>query len=84
MCFRKKEQMRISGDPALRPDSAASSAENRQEPVAELAAEGRSNKEIAAVLFVSVHTIEAHLSHAYAKLGVRSRGQLAARLSQGR
>lgn len=49
--------------------------------VVELAAEGVSNKEIARTLFVSVHTIEVHLSHAYVKLGVRSRGQLARRLS---
>jgi DNA-binding NarL/FixJ family response regulator len=48
--------------------------------VAELAAEGRSNKEIAAALFVTVNTVEGHLSHAYAKLGVRSRAQLAQRL----
>jgi len=47
----------------------------------ELAAEGRSNKEIAQALFISVHTVEVHLSHAYAKLGVRSRAQLARRLS---
>ena len=46
--------------------------------VVELAAGGRSNKEIASELFVSVHTVEAHLSHAYAKLGVRKRSQLAA------
>jgi DNA-binding CsgD family transcriptional regulator len=45
--------------------------------VVELAAEGRANKEIAQALFVSVRTVEAHLTHAYAKLGVRSRGQLA-------
>jgi DNA-binding CsgD family transcriptional regulator len=43
-----------------------------------LALEGRSNKEIAQALFVTVNTVEAHLSHAYAKLGVRSRAQLAA------
>ncbi|HEV2372383.1 MAG TPA: AAA family ATPase [Streptosporangiaceae bacterium] len=49
---------------------------------AELAAEGLSNKEIAGQLYVSVYTVEAHLSHAYAKLGVRSRGQLAARLTR--
>ena len=49
--------------------------------VVELAAEGQSNKEIARALFVAVHTVEVHLSHAYAKLGIRSRGQLAARLS---
>jgi DNA-binding CsgD family transcriptional regulator len=49
--------------------------------VAALAAEGLSNKEIAATLFVTVHTIEVHLSHAYAKLGIRSRSQLARRLA---
>ena len=49
--------------------------------VAELAASGRSNKQIAHELHVTVHTVEAHLSHGYAKLGVHSRGQLAARLS---
>jgi DNA-binding NarL/FixJ family response regulator len=48
--------------------------------VAELAAGGSSNKEIAQALFVSVRTVEAHLTHAYAKLGVRSRTQLARRL----
>ena len=49
--------------------------------VVELAAEGHSNKEIAHALFVTVPTVEGHLSRAYAKLGVHSRGQLAARLA---
>jgi DNA-binding CsgD family transcriptional regulator len=49
--------------------------------VVELAAEGRSNKEIAGILYVSVKTVELHLSHAYATLGIRSRAQLAPRLS---
>jgi DNA-binding NarL/FixJ family response regulator len=52
-----------------------------QRRVVELAAEGLSNKEIARALFVTVHTVEVHLSHAYGKLGVRSRSQLAGRLS---
>ena len=51
-----------------------------EERVARLAAEGRSNKEIARALFVTVHTVEAHLSKAYGKLGIRSRTQLAGRL----
>jgi DNA-binding CsgD family transcriptional regulator len=49
--------------------------------IVELAAAGLSNKEISQALYVTVHTVEVHLSHAYAKLGVRSRGQLAGRLS---
>jgi DNA-binding CsgD family transcriptional regulator len=50
--------------------------------VTELAAAGRSNKEIAAALVVSVYTVERHLRHAYAKLGIRSRSQLAGRIGQ--
>jgi DNA-binding CsgD family transcriptional regulator len=45
-----------------------------------LAAEGRSNREIAAELFVTERTVEANLTRAYRKLGVRSRTQLARRL----
>jgi DNA-binding NarL/FixJ family response regulator len=50
--------------------------------VVELAADGLANKEIAQTLFVSVRTVEVHLKHAYAKLGIRSRTQLARRLSE--
>jgi DNA-binding CsgD family transcriptional regulator len=53
-----------------------------EERVARRAASGLSNKEIAAELFVSVHTVEKHLSHAYAKLGTRSRNELARRLDE--
>lgn len=45
--------------------------------VAELAAAGRSNPEIATALFISRGTVKAHLSRAYAKLGVATRTQLA-------
>jgi DNA-binding CsgD family transcriptional regulator len=39
------------------------------------------SKEVARALFVTVHTVEVHLSHAYAKLGIRSRTQLAGRIA---
>jgi DNA-binding CsgD family transcriptional regulator len=45
--------------------------------VARLAVAGRSNREIADSLFTSVRTVEGHLSHVYAKLGIRSRTELA-------
>jgi DNA-binding NarL/FixJ family response regulator len=48
-----------------------------EERVARLAAAGRTNREIAEALFLSVRTVEGHLSHAYHKLGVRSRTELA-------
>ena len=48
--------------------------------IAELAADGRSNREIAGELFVSERTVEANLTRSYRKLGVRSRTELARRL----
>jgi DNA-binding NarL/FixJ family response regulator len=48
-----------------------------EQRVARLAAAGRTNREIADVLFMSVRTVEGHLSHIYAKLGIRSRIDLA-------
>jgi DNA-binding NarL/FixJ family response regulator len=50
--------------------------------VAALVAAGRSNKEAAGELFVTVRTIETHLTKIYAKLDVRSRTELARRLTR--
>jgi DNA-binding NarL/FixJ family response regulator len=61
------------------PDAGALTPAERR--VAELAADGLSNKEIAQRLVVTVSTVEFHLSRTYAKLGIRSRAQLAARLA---
>jgi DNA-binding CsgD family transcriptional regulator len=48
--------------------------------VAALVAEGRTNREVAAALFLGERTVASHLNHIYAKLGVRSRTELALRL----
>jgi DNA-binding CsgD family transcriptional regulator len=49
--------------------------------VCEMAAQGLSNRAIAQALFVTVRTVEVHLNHAYAKLGIPSRAHLAGALS---
>ena len=52
-----------------------------EQQVASLVAEGRTNREVAGSLSVTERTIEGHLSNIYAKLGVRSRTELARRLT---
>jgi DNA-binding CsgD family transcriptional regulator len=47
--------------------------------VADLVSEGRTNREVADALFVSVKTVEANLSRIFQKLGIRSRRQLRGR-----
>ena len=49
----------------------------REREIAELVGQGRSNKEVAATLFLSEKTIENTLSRVYGKLGLRSRVELA-------
>jgi DNA-binding CsgD family transcriptional regulator len=48
-----------------------------EERIAELVAAGSSNREIAESLYLSRHTIEAHLTHIFTKLRLRSRVDLA-------
>jgi DNA-binding CsgD family transcriptional regulator len=48
--------------------------------VAALVAGGQTNREVAAALFLGERTVASHLTHIYAKLGVRSRTELARRL----
>jgi DNA-binding CsgD family transcriptional regulator len=52
--------------------------------VASLAADGHTNREIAQSLFVTLKTVETHLSHAFAKLGIARRQELPAALAHHR
>ena len=54
-----------------------------EQRVAELIAAGRTYREAADALFISPKTVQWNLSKIYRKLGVRSRAELAARLSAG-
>jgi DNA-binding CsgD family transcriptional regulator len=70
----KAELGRISGRP---PSTGELTASERR--VAELVAEGRTNKQVAATLHLTERTVEGTLSRVYAKLGIRSRTELAHR-----
>ncbi|MYZ40812.1 helix-turn-helix transcriptional regulator, partial [Streptomyces sp. SID4917] len=50
---------------------------------ATLAAQGRSNREIARLLFVQLRTVEIHLTNTYRKLGITGRDQLLSTLASG-
>jgi len=76
----ERELRRIPGRRAS-DQHALTEAESR---IAELVAAGRSNKDVAAALFVSVKTVEVTLTHIYQKTGVHSRAELAHRWEQVR
>jgi DNA-binding NarL/FixJ family response regulator len=78
---RAREELAASGArprrDELRGRDALTASERR---VALLACEGRTNREIVQALFVSLRTVETHLTHAYQKLDVRNREDLPAAL----
>ena len=71
----RAELKRISGRAAS--PGALTPAEER---VAAIVAEGKTNKEVAAALFLSDRTVEGHLAHIFGKLGIRHRRELAGAL----
>jgi DNA-binding CsgD family transcriptional regulator len=73
----RAELKRISGRAAT--PGALTPAEQR---VAMLVAEGKTNKEVAAALFLSDRTVEGHLSRIFGKLGVRHRAEIASVLAR--
>ena len=74
---RARTELRAAGGPSGDPhaDGAARLTVSERR-VAELAAQGRSNPEIAQALFVTRKTVETHLGHAYQKLDISGRGEL--------
>ena len=59
---------------------AANGLTRTERRVAALVAQGRTNKEVAAAMFVTENTVQTHIRHIFQKLGVRSRTELAAKL----
>jgi DNA-binding CsgD family transcriptional regulator len=80
---RARTELRAAGGPTADPYAnglAQLTASERR--VAELAAEGRSNPEIAQALFVTRKTVETHLGRVYRKLDIPGRGKLARALDE--
>jgi DNA-binding CsgD family transcriptional regulator len=82
LAARAREELVAAGARPRRPVftglEALTASERR---VARLAAQGRSNREIAETLFVTQRTVETHLRHTFQKLGITSRGELPAELA---
>src|SRR5262249_24612786 len=81
---RARLELPASGETARKRDpSTVSQLTPQEQQVAAFVADGLSNKEVAAQLFLSPRTIDAHLRNVFAKLGITSRTQLASLLHGG-
>jgi DNA-binding CsgD family transcriptional regulator len=80
---RAREELTATGVRVRRDaQSGVDSLTPSERRIVERAAAGSSNREIAQALFVTVKTVEMHLGHAYRKLGISSRSELAALVTQ--
>lgn len=80
---RARDELRAAGArPRRTAVSGADSLTPSERRVAQMAAEGMINREIAQGLFVTEKTVETHLGHAYAKLKVSSRTELQGALTE--
>lgn len=67
----------VASPPTRRTTSGADALTRREREVLQLLAAGKSDREIAAMLFIGLRTVNAHVAHLYAKLGVTSRAAAA-------
>ncbi|MDP8909760.1 MAG: LuxR C-terminal-related transcriptional regulator, partial [Chloroflexota bacterium] len=73
---RGREELAAIGDRPRPTANRSDALTPRESHVAQLAADGLTNPQIAQTLYVSLKTVETHLGHVYQKLGIRSRAQL--------
>jgi DNA-binding CsgD family transcriptional regulator len=79
---RARAELRASGRTLRRREPAAQEQLTPQElQIARLVAEGKTNREVAATLFVSPKTVEFHLTRIYRKLEIHSRSELVRRIA---
>ena len=77
-----RRELRASGETSCRRDLHPRDQLTAQEPqIAQLAAQGLSNRDIAQRLYLSHRTIGTHLYRIFPKLGITSRGELSSALS---
>jgi DNA-binding NarL/FixJ family response regulator len=81
---RAHRELAASGERQQQPVTSSWASLTAQEAqIAELAAQGKSNREIGQELYMSHRTVGAHLYHIFPKLGITSRSQLGRLLTAG-
>jgi DNA-binding CsgD family transcriptional regulator len=79
---RARRELLTTGETVRkRPAGTAGDVTDREAHIARLAADGRTNADIGAQMFLSARTVEWHLRNVYAKLGVSSRRELRSALA---
>jgi DNA-binding CsgD family transcriptional regulator len=78
LAAQAQEELRIAGGRRRRQRHEPNQLTPQEERVATLAATGATSRQIADQLYLSTSTIETHLEHIYAKLGIHSRRELMA------
>ena len=79
---RARSELRASGLTLRRREPAVQEQMTQQElQIARLVADGKTNRDVAAALFLSPKTIEFHLTHIYRKLDIHSRSELVRRIA---